>query len=348
MIVARLPRFDQGLHDQSLVQQLAGMFLQRRILAVAIVTTALLLNACATPGVREATRNTQLPRQHELTQTPFFPQDLYQCGPAALATALNTIGIRVTPEQLTDEVYIPARQGSLQIEMLAAARRHGALAIQIAPELQALLQEIAAGHVVVVMQNLGLSWAPSWHYAVVVGYDLDKERIWLRSGTFERFEMTLSTFQRTWARSQQWAFVTIEPGNLPASTRPEPVIKALIAYEQTAPAAQARTAYEAAVKRWPDNLVLLMGLGNSAYASGNLPGSAQAFRQAVAAHPESAAAHNNLAHVLLAQGEVENASHMAEKALQLAAQDEKLRAQITQTLNEINASQAERLIQLKH
>jgi Flp pilus assembly protein TadD len=90
------------------------------------------------------------------------------------------------------------------------------------------------------------------------------------------------------------------------------------------------------VKRWPDNLVLLMGLGNSAYAAGDLAASAQAFRQAISAHPESAAAHNNLAHVLLAQGDVDNARKTADKAMQLAAQDEKLQAQIMQTLNEIS------------
>lgn len=298
-----------------------------------------MLGACATSGVRELKQNTQLPRNHELTQTPFYPQELYQCGPAALATALNAIDIKVTPDQLTPEVYIPSRQGSLQIEMLAAARRHGALAIQIKPELEALLEEIVAGNAVVVMQNMGLSWAPSWHYAVVVGYDLDKELIWLRSGTFERLEMTLSTFQRTWARSKQWAFVTLKPGDLPVSAEPEKVIRALIAFEKTAPALQAKTAYEGATKRWPDNLVLLMGLGNSSYAAKDLPGSAQAFRQAITAHPDSAAAHNNLAHVLLAQGDVANAKHHAEEAMKLAVQDEKLQTQITQTLNEIAAAQ---------
>lgn len=192
----------------------------------------LLLNACAATGVRETVQNKDLPRQHELTKTPFFPQELYHCGPAALATALNAIDINVTPDQLVPEVYIPARQGSLQIEMLAASRRHGALSVKVAPRLDAVLKEVAAGNVVVVMQNLGLSWAPSWHYAVVVGYNLEQEKVWLRSGTFERFEMTLSTFQRTWARSEYWAFVALKPGSLPASDDPDAVAKAIVAFEK--------------------------------------------------------------------------------------------------------------------
>lgn len=307
------------------------------ILKSLILAFAFLLTACAATGVREVTLDQQLPRKHELTATPFFPQALYHCGPAALATALNAVDIKVSPDQLAPEVYIPSRKGSLQIEMLAAARRHGALAVKIPPELGAVLKEISASNVVVVMQNLGLSWAPSWHYAVVVGYDLDNELVWLRSGTFERFEMTLSTFQRTWARSQYWAFVALKPGELPASAGVDAVISALVSFEKTAGAAQALSAYAAAAKRWPDNLVLLTGLGNSAFVSGDLSGAAAAFRNAIAAHPESAVAYNNLANVQLAQGDVLGAKASAEQALRLADKDQKLQSQIQKTLEEVNA-----------
>lgn len=314
------------------------MLLQRRILAFALLFAATLLTGCAAQGVREVTQNTQLPRQHELTATPFFPQELYQCGPAALATALNAIDIKVSPDQLTPEVYIPSRQGSLQIEMLAAARRHGAVAYVIAPRLQALLQEIAAGNNVLVMQNLGLSFAPSWHYAVAVGYDLDREKIWLRSGTFERFEMTLSTFERTWARSQHWAFVAVKPGKLPVSIDADGAARALVAFEKTSstPAATEQ-AYAAAVSRWPDNLVLLMGLGNSAYRNHDLRAAREAFAQAAQLHPTSVAAHNNLASVLMEQGALDQAHQYAEQALQLTAGDASLKRQVEQTLAEIAA-----------
>lgn len=297
------------------------------------------LSGCAAKDVREVTLNTQLPKQVELTNTPFFPQELYQCGPAALATALNAVNIQVTPEQLTPEVYIPSRRGSLQIEMLAATRRHGAVAIQISPKLESVLQEVAAGNVVVVLQNLGLSWAPSWHYAVVIGYDLDRELIWLRSGKFKRFEMTLSAFQRTWARSEYWAFTALPPGKLPASVSPDEVAKALVAYEKNAPASVTKVAYQAAVNRWPDNLVLLMGLGNSAYKGGDFPAAASAFQQAIEAHPTAAAAYNNLANVLLAQKDAKRAEVIAEKGLALVKNDEKLTSQIMQTLIEIRAYQ---------
>lgn len=300
-----------------------------------------LLSACAATGVREVTLNKQLPRQLELANTPFFPQELYQCGPAALATALQAVAIQVTPEQLTSEVYIPSRQGSLQIEMLASARRHGALAVVIPPRLDAVMQEIAAGNVVVVMQNLGLAWAPSWHYAVVVGYDLNRELIWLRSGTYPRFEMTLSAFQRTWARSDYWAFVALPPGKLPASATADDVAKALVAYEKNASLQQKRSAYQAAVARWPDHLVLLMGLGNSAYHAKDYATAEHAFHRAVSAHPDAAAAYNNLANVLLAQKRFKQAMQVAQQGLSKISHDQVLQQQLEQTLDEIRASQRE-------
>lgn len=305
------------------------------VLRICILAFFCLLTACAANGVRETTQNTQFPRHAELTSTPFFPQAEYQCGPAALATALTAVDIPVTPDQLTPEVYVPSRQGSLQIEMLAAARRHGALAVQIPPQLEAVIQEVSAGNVVVVMQNLGFSWVPSWHYAVVVGYDLDRELVWLRSGTFERFEMSLNAFQRTWARSGHWAFVALPPGKLPASGSADEVAKALVAYEKNVSATMAKTAYQAAVNKWPDHQVLLMGLGNAAYATNDLPLAAVTFKHMTEVHPDSAAAYNNLATVLLAQQQIAQAEVVAEKGLVIAGNDEKLKLQIIQTLSEI-------------
>ena len=309
---------------------------------LSMLAFCLLLNACAASGVREAVQNSSLPRQHELTQTPFFPQSQYHCGPAALATALNAVDIRVTQEQLVPEVYIPARQGSLQVEMLAAARRHGALAVKVSPNLDALLAEVSAGNVVVVMQNLGFSWVPSWHYAVVVGYNLDRELVWLRSGTYERFEMSLSAFQRTWARSSYWAFVALKPGTLPKADDPDAVAKAIVAFENATNQKDTYLAYHNAVNRWPQHLVLLMGLGNSAYALGRYADAIDAFRRATLAHPNATVAFNNLANVLLLQGDAVAAKEAADKALQLAEADPVLRAEVSKTVDEINASLAKK------
>ena len=101
----------------------------RVIAGVFFSACVLLLSGCAalwpqTAELREALPQ-GLPERVELKEVPFFPQTEYQCGPAALATALAAAGVKVTPEDLVSQVYLPERKGSLQIEMLAAARRHG-------------------------------------------------------------------------------------------------------------------------------------------------------------------------------------------------------------------------------
>jgi len=259
-----------------------------------------------------------LPPRMELETVPFFAQEEYQCGPAALAMALNAAGVTVTPDALKEQVYLPERKGSLQVEMLASARRHGLLAYELAPELKDVLAEVAAGNAVIVLQNQGLwSFYPYWHYAVVIGYDLEKKQILLHSGTRARRPMPLGLFEFLWIDGQRWAMVALAPGRLPATAREASSATAAAALEKTGRTAEARLAYAALLQRWPANLVGLMGLGNTAYALGNPAEAEAAFRQATAAHPLAAAAFNNLAQTLADQGKLEAALEAARKAVSL-------------------------------
>jgi tetratricopeptide (TPR) repeat protein len=211
---------------------------------------------------------------------------------------LEAGGKVVEPEVLRPQIYIPDRQGSLQVEMLAAARRNGFVAVELNPKLSDLLAEIAAGTPAVVLQNLALDWYPAWHYAVAIGYDLKEQRIVLRSGTERRLEMPLSTFERTWQRGGYWAMLALPPGRFPASVGPAEYLSAVTKFEKAGPPDLARTAYQRALERWPDQFIALMGAGNTAYRAGDFEAAEQAFRRATVVYPRSAAAHNNLAQTL--------------------------------------------------
>ena len=158
------------------------------------------------PGLPE-----NLPSRVELETFPFYPQDAYQCGPATLAMALTWSGQTVSPAELKEQVYSPSRKGSLQLSMLTATRRRGRIAYEISDS-ENLYSEIAAGHPVIILQNLGLSWLPVWHYAVVIGYDVDEQDIILRSGTTRRKVMPYYVFERTWLRSNYWGLLVLKPG----------------------------------------------------------------------------------------------------------------------------------------
>jgi tetratricopeptide (TPR) repeat protein len=277
-----------------------------------------------------------LPDRAELTAVPYFAQQSHQCGPAALAMALRAAGIAATPESLAPQVFLPQREGSLQAELLAGARRSGALAMSIPRHLPALLAEVAAGTPVIVLQNLGLDWMPRWHYAVVIGYDLAKEEILLRSGAESRQAMPLSTFEHTWRRGGYWGMVVLQPDRLPVTAEEATAVAAAVAFEKTNPPASARQAYQAALERWPGNAVRWIGLGNTAYAVGDRMAAAAAFRRATEENPGNAAAFNNLASILAEIGEFTAARRAAQVAVQLGGL---WRDAATATLREIDSAQ---------
>ncbi|WBY00968.1 PA2778 family cysteine peptidase [Ramlibacter tataouinensis] len=238
-----------------------------------------------------------VPQSTSVEGVPFFPQTEYQCGPAALATVLAFTGTPVTPEPLVDQVYIPERRGSLQLEMLAAARRYGRVSYVLAPRYADLLREVAAGNPVLVLQDVG-ALTRQWHYAVVNGFDYPSGSIYLRSGTTARLEMPFTAFERSWMASGYWAMVATPPDRIPATATEDAWMNAVLAMARVAPAEAVATAFATALRRWPDNLAAAVGLANQLHARGALADAEGVLRQARQRHPGSAIVANNLAQVL--------------------------------------------------
>jgi tetratricopeptide (TPR) repeat protein len=272
----------------------------------------------------------------KLAGIPFFPQEAYQCGPAALATVLSASRIDVTPDALVPLVYVPEREGSFQVELMAAARSYGRLAYQIPPNLNALLAEVTAQHPVLVMQNLGLSWYPKWHYAVVKGFDIGRKQVILNSGLIEDYALALGTFERTWARSGHWAIVVMEPGSMPVSAEPLPYFNAVVALESGNHLALAADAYASGLQAWPTDRNLLMGYGNLTYARGDTQTAADMFREVTHHHPDYAPAFNNLAQILFEAGDREQALVYANKAVALGGDFSELYQETLRTISADN------------
>lgn len=271
-------------------------------LALALGLTAL-LSACAglTPTSPQSIPD-DLPPNRLLTNLPFHAQDEYQCGPAALSMLLGQRNIAVAPEQLKDRVYLPERKGSLQVEMVAAAREQGLLVYPLAPELKAILREVDAGNAVLVMQNLAFGWYPQWHYAVVVGYDLNTQDLILHSGLNARQREPFGLFLRTWQRTDHWAVVAMPAGTLPATAEPLRYLKAAADLEQVGQTASAEAAYRQASARWTDQPAPLLGLGNIAWNDGRQSEAVDHFSELVRRFPEYQAGWNNLATGMEAMG----------------------------------------------
>lgn len=300
---------------------------------------ALSLGACATrPPVLPALMP-QATAPIELRETPFFPQAEYQCGPAALATVLKTAGVALKPDNLVDQVYVPARQGSLQVELLAATRRAGRIPYLIEPTLAALRAELEAGRPVLVLQNLGLDLLPVWHYAVVVGIDPEGDQVILRSGVERRLRSRATTFLRSWELADNWGMVVLRPGEMPARVTQQRLLTAIALAEPMLSVEARKRAYRTALERWPASATARFGYAHALHAAGELSAAEASYREIVSRHPRHAAALNNLAGVLTDRGCHTQAVAVANQALAVATDDQPgLVGPITETLRSLPAS----------
>jgi len=288
-------------------------------LAAGVLLSAALASGCAlvipqTVELHDAWPS-GVPGHIELADVPFLPQDEYQCGPAALATTLSYAGLSITPEDLVPKVYLPARRGSLQVEMLAAPRTYGFVSYKLAGRFEDVLREVAAGNPVIVLQDFGIWPISIWHYSVVVGYDRSRGQVILRSGTKPRPPMPFAVLEYIWKESEYWAMVTVPPERIPATATESEYAAAIAAMARVGGARAATRAYAAFLRRWPDNIASLIGLANSHYALGELKDAESVLRRASESHPDSVPVLNNLAQALSDQGRNEEALSFIERAL---------------------------------
>ena len=271
----------------------------------------------------------------ELSETPFFPQERYQCGPAALMTVLTQSGVNTTLDSIVEQVYLPGKQGSLQMELMAATRASSRMPYQIDTSLSAIVGELQAGRPVLVLQNLGVGWIPRWHYAVVIGADPINDTVTLRSGTNRRRITNTQTFLRTWRRSGYWALVALQPGELPAGPDASRYFQAIAALESTGHVLEARSGWQAALDRWPDEPVAMFGLANVELALDNFTSAEDLYRQLLDKNPNSVSARNNLAHALARQGKNTEAMQQILVALDTVKDDAVMQAELQDSMAEI-------------
>lgn len=282
----------------------------QRVRPVATGSLLLLLAACQTLPPPDLAQ--QQP-EHQIS-VPFVPQEKYQCGPAALAMMLQWAGKDDTADALVEEVWLPEREGSLGIELKAAARSRDLLAYPVEDE-DSLFRELQAGRPVLVLQNLALERWPKWHFAVVTGYDKAGKTIILHSGTTESDTSHWNRFIRTWARADRWGFTLVPPGELPASATAHGLFRAISA------APNGASYWPVAVEAFPESGELWFGYGNSLWGEQQRHAALKAFEKAVSLKPDFAAAWNNLAYAHHAFGDEQKARESLCQALTLSPDD---------------------------
>jgi tetratricopeptide (TPR) repeat protein len=316
--------------------------LQHSCRLAAVLILLLGICACATtPQTRQLLDHPpDIPPLVELEEVPFYAQQKYQCGPAALATVINFYQQSTSPEQLLPMVYIPQLKGSLQAEMLAAVRQYKLLAIEQDGQLTSILSEVAAGHPVLVLQNLGYNFYPFWHYAVIVGYDLTNQQLIMRSGEIKRLVRPFSVFERTWERSNYWSVVVVPPEVMPQSATQERFTQAAVTLEPKLSPELSEKMYQNGFRRWSQNYVLLMGVANAAFAQQDYVRAEALYTQATQLDRQRAEGWNNLAYAQLLQGKLETAISSVNRALELDPDNLEYQSSRREIMSSVNLDSA--------
>ncbi|HKJ73938.1 MAG TPA: PA2778 family cysteine peptidase [Alphaproteobacteria bacterium] len=304
----------------------------RRGAVLAAVLLGCGLSGCASLHTTDLSTLPPMPKKASVAGVPFYPQKEKYCGPASLAMAVTWAGKPVTQDDVAALTFTPGRDGTFRTDIQTAAYRYGRLAVRLR-NLQSVLKEVAAGRPVIVFQNLGLSIWHVWHYAVLVGYDLNHKEVILNSGKDKNEILGIKLFERTWNRADNWALAVLPPGMLPVDARESDVLDAAAGLERVKSYKAAASAYRAIVGRWPMDWAAYFGLGNVRFAEKQFAAAEQAYRHALAIKPDEAGVWNNLAYALARQGRKTDAIEAARRAVAAAPDD---KAAYKQTLAELS------------
>lgn len=239
---------------------------------------------------------------------------------------------RLSQSELDARTLIPAKGGTLQIELMATARANGLLAYTLPPTFDALLYELEKRHPVIVLLNRSYAWYPLWHYAPVTGYDKQNQTISMHFSDQPNEAISVATFKRLRERSGNWGVVLLPPGYLPATASPEAFLRAAYDLEKTGISNDAIIAYKRALERWPKEVDLLFALANACYNAKQFAEAEKYYRRLLSIEPNHPLALNNLADLLCHRGRQNEAMAMIKKAV---SDNSKIQSIINATQKEI-------------
>jgi tetratricopeptide (TPR) repeat protein len=150
---------------------------------------------------------------------------------------------------------------------------------------------------VIVFQNLGIDSLPYWHYAVVIGFDLNKKTISLHTGLSENRQVPMAVFENTWRRSDYWVLAPLPAGKISVDMDPLTYLQAALDVLNTGDQLVAIKALKLAHKTWPNNWLASFSLANH-YYDANLTESISWYEAALARDNNQLAIWNNYLYAL--------------------------------------------------
>ncbi len=145
---------------------------------------------------------------------PFFQQEAYQCGPAALATVIaywhgkGRAPFSPTPDEIAGETYSSAARGVLAMDLELYARKHGFRTRQLSGTIAQLKALVDEGVPPIIFIDLGFSLYQVNHFVVVTGYGTGG--VLVNTGRHENRFISEEDLNRRWEKTGHWTLV-VEP-----------------------------------------------------------------------------------------------------------------------------------------
>jgi len=194
-----------------------------RILSVALIAGCVAgMAGCAGSVAPQIKR---LPERVELTGR-FYRGVANQSGPQVLASMLSQQGIVITPGLLDKPLHLPGAEAQLQQNMQNLAREYGMMVYPLDSNLPALLTQVAAGYPVMVRFTEGSALWAEPRYAILSGYNRQKQTVLLRAGMDQRLMMSFSSFESSFKDAGGWAVLIQAPTQIPAEVDQQRWLKA--------------------------------------------------------------------------------------------------------------------------
>jgi ABC-type bacteriocin/lantibiotic exporter with double-glycine peptidase domain len=138
---------------------------------------------------------------------PIVEQARERCGQAALEMVLRYYGADSAAVREADRAYDPVLRGSLITDLAAAARRAGYDAVIALLTPDSLVALLAAGVPPIVLYQNGRGPLTVGHFAVVTGWDPEREAFTLNDGRAQPRVLGRSALAKRWRTAGSQALI---------------------------------------------------------------------------------------------------------------------------------------------
>ena len=155
------------------------------------------------PGPAITPAPLRLPSSHLIEGVPYIRQKREHCGPASLAMVLGHYNVILSQDELAEEFYRKEISGSLNLDLLISARRHGFDA-EVPEGSRSLLKKFISRNIPVIVMVRPSPDPEKYHFMVIYGYDDENELFRIHSGKTRDGTIGYQEFDRIWKPTGKW------------------------------------------------------------------------------------------------------------------------------------------------